>query len=106
MKKQSVFSTVICLVLLVVLMAAGTFGVNSFTAPIVAENERLAAEAAAEAEKALLGDSELLYDRADPAASALTVTADTVPFSSIACSEEESFLSQTSDEFSPSGSMV
>lgn len=78
MKKQSVFSTVICLVLLVALMAAGTFGVNSFTAPIVAENERLAAEAAAEAEKALLGDSELLYDRADPAASALTVTADTV----------------------------
>ena len=44
----------------------------------MAENERLAAEAAAEAEKALLGDSELLYDRADEAASTLAVTADTV----------------------------
>ena len=78
MKEQSVLRTVLCLVLLLALMAVGVLGVNALTAPVIAENERLAAEAAAEAEKALLGDSELLYDRADPAASTLTVTADTV----------------------------
>lgn len=78
MKSQSALRTILCLVLLVALMAAGIFGINGFTAPMVAENERLAAEAAAEAEKALLGDSELLYDRADPSASTLTVTADSV----------------------------
>ena len=77
MKKQIVTS-ILCLVLLLAVLGAGVWGVNGFTAPIVAENERLAAEAAAEAEKALLGDSELLYDRADEAASTLTVTADTV----------------------------
>lgn len=77
MKKQIVTS-ILCLVLLLAVLGAGVWGVNGFTAPIVAENERLAAEAAAEAEKALLGDSELLYDRADEAASTLAVTADTV----------------------------
>ena len=77
MKKQ-LLTSVLCLILLAALLAVGVVGVNGFTAPIVAENERLAAEAAAEAEKALLGDSELLYDRADEAASSLTVTADTV----------------------------
>ena len=78
MKQKPVLRTALCLVLLLALMAAGVYGVNGFTAPIVAENERLAAEAAAEAEKALLGDSVLLYDRSDPAASALTVTAESV----------------------------
>ena len=77
MKKQ-ILTSILCLVLLLALLGAGVWGVNGFTAPIVAENERLAAEAAAEAEKALLGDSELLYDRADAAASTLAVTADTV----------------------------
>ena len=77
MKKQ-ILASILCLVLLLAVLGAGVWGVNGFTAPIVAENERLAAEAAAEAEKALLGDSELLYDRADEAASTLTVTADTV----------------------------
>lgn len=76
--KKGIFTSVLCLVLLLAVLAAGVYGVNGFTAPIVAENERLAAEAAAEAEKALLGDSELLYDRADEAASTLAVTADTV----------------------------
>ena len=73
MKKQ-VLPSVLCLVLLLAVLAAGVYGVNSVTAPVVAENERLAAEAA----KAQFGDSELLYDRADEAASTLTVTADTV----------------------------
>ena len=77
MKKQ-ILTSILCLVLLLAVLGAGVWGVNGFTAPIVAENERLAAEAAAEAEKALLGDSELLYDRADEAASTLAVTADTV----------------------------
>ncbi len=75
---KKVLRSLLCLVLLTAVLAAGIFGVNGFTAPIVAENERLAAEAAAEAEKALLGDSVLLYDRADPAASTLSVTADSV----------------------------
>ncbi len=78
MKQQTAMRTVLSLVLIAVLMIAGIFGINGITAPIVAENERLAAEAAAEAEKALLGDSVLLYDRADPAASTLQVSADTV----------------------------
>ena len=77
MKKQ-ILTSILCLVLLLAVLGAGVWGVNGFTAPIVAENERLAAEAAAEAEKALLGDSELLYDRTDAAASTLAVTADTV----------------------------
>ena len=77
MKKQTL-RTVLSLALIAVLMIVGVIGVNGFTAPIVAENERLAAEAAAEAEKALLGDSELLFDRADPAASTLEVSADSV----------------------------
>jgi len=77
MKKQ-VMSSVLCLVLLLAVLGAGIWGINGFTAPIVAENERLAAEAAAEAEKALLGDSELLYDCEDMAASALTVSSETV----------------------------
>ncbi len=76
--KNSLLRTALSLLLLLALMAGLVYGVNSFSAPIVAENERLAAEAAAAAEKALLGDSVMLYDRADPAASALTVTADTV----------------------------
>ena len=76
--KKTVLRSLLCLVLLLALLAGAVYGVNAFTAPVVAENERLAAEAAAAAEAALLGDSELLYDRADPASSTLEVTADTV----------------------------
>ena len=74
MNKQTALRTALSLLLIAALMIGGVYGVNALTAPIVAENERLAAEAAAEAEKALLGDSELLYDREDPAASTLQVT--------------------------------
>ena len=76
--KNNALRTVLSLLLLLALMIGVVWGANGIAAPIVAENERLAAEAAAEAEKALLGDSVLLYDRADPAASTLAVTADTV----------------------------
>lgn len=78
MKGNTILRSALCLVLLFALLTALVYGVNGFTAPIVAENERRAAEAAAEAEKALLGDSELLYDRADPAASTLSGCADSV----------------------------
>ena len=76
--KNTLIRSALCLLLLLALMAGLVYGANGVAAPIVAENERLAAEAAAAAEKALLGDSVMLYDRADPAASTLTVTADTV----------------------------
>ena len=76
--KNNALRTVLSLLLLLALMIGVVWGANGIAAPIVAENERLAAEAAAEAEKALLGDSVMLYDRADPAASTLAVTADTV----------------------------
>ena len=78
MKKNTLLRAALGILIILALMLAGVYGVNTFTAPIVAENERLAAEAAAAAEKELLGDSELLYDRADPAASTLEVTADSV----------------------------
>lgn len=78
MKKTSVFSAILCAVLALAVMGAAVCGVNGFTAPIVAENERLAAEAAAAAEKALLGDSVMLFDREKPEESTLTVAADTV----------------------------
>ena len=78
MKKNSLLASALCLVLIFALMGALVYGVNGVAAPIVAENERRAAEAAAEAEKALLGDSVLLYDRLDPAASTLTGCADSV----------------------------
>lgn len=78
MKKQPVLRSVLCLALLVVVLGACIFGINGLTAPRIAENERLAAEAAAAAEKALLGNSVMLYDRADEAASSIAVTADTV----------------------------
>ena len=78
MKKQPVLRSVLCLLLLLVVLAAAVYGINGFTAPMIEENERLAAEAAAAAEKALLGNSVMLYDREDEAASAITVSADTV----------------------------
>ena len=78
MKNTSLLRSALCLVLLFCLMGALVYGVNGVAAPIVAENERRAAEAAAEAEKALLGDSVLLYDRADPDASTLAVSAESV----------------------------
>jgi hypothetical protein len=59
--------SVLCLVLLLAVMLGATWGVNALTAPIVEANA-----------KALLGDAVLIYDSADPAASALTVTASTV----------------------------
>ena len=76
--KNKVLRTALSLLLLLALMVGVVYGANSIASPVVAENERLAAEAAAEAEKALLGDSVMLYDRADLAASSLTVSADTV----------------------------
>ena len=59
--------SVLCLVLLLAVMLGATWGVNALTAPIVEANA-----------KALLGDAVLIYDSADPATSALAVTADTV----------------------------
>ena len=59
--------SLLCLVLLLAVMLGATWGVNVLTAPIVEANA-----------KALLGDAVLIYDSADPAASALTVTASTV----------------------------
>ncbi len=59
--------SILCLVLLLAVMLGATWGVNTLTAPIVEANA-----------KALLGDAVLIYDAADPAASALAVTADTV----------------------------
>ncbi len=76
--KNTLMRSALCLLLLLALMAGLVYGVNRFSAPIVAENERLASEAAAAAEKALLGDSVMLFDRADPAASTLEPAADTV----------------------------
>ena len=78
MKSNNVLRTALSLLLLLALMAGVVLGVNGFAAPRIEENERLAAEAAAAAEKELLGDSVMLYDRADPANSVLAVTADTV----------------------------
>ena len=78
MKNNSVLRTALGLLLILVLMIGVVWGANGVAAPIVEENERLAAEAAAEAEKALLGDSVPLFVRGDPSVSALTVTADTV----------------------------
>lgn len=59
--------SVLCLVLLLAVMLGATWGVNALTAPIVEANA-----------KALLGDAVLVYDSADPAASALAVTAGSV----------------------------
>ena len=59
--------SVLCLVLLLAVMLGATWGVNALTAPIVEANA-----------KALLGDAVLIYDSADPSASTLAVTADTV----------------------------
>ena len=59
--------SVLCLVLLLAVMLGATWCVNALTAPIVEANA-----------KALLGDAVLIYDSADPSASALAVTADTV----------------------------
>ncbi len=60
-------SSILCLVLILALMLGGAYGVERLTAPI--------REARAQAE---LGDAVQIYDAADPAASALSVTADTV----------------------------
>ena len=78
MKSNTVLRTALSLLLLLALMVGVVYGANAISAPIVAENERLAAEAAAAAEKALLGDSVMLYDRSDPDGSTLAVSADTV----------------------------
>ncbi|MGX8692898.1 MAG: FMN-binding protein [Clostridia bacterium] len=65
MKKT--LASILCLALILALMLAGSYGVDKLTAPII--------EARAQAE---LGDAVQLYDRADPAASELTVTGDAV----------------------------
>ena len=78
MKNMNLIRSILCLVLLLAVMAGCVLGVNAFTAPIVAENERLAEEARLAAEKEKLGDSVMLFDRADPENAQLTVTADTV----------------------------
>ena len=75
---KKVLLSVLCLALLLAVMAAGVLGVNAYTAPIVAENERLAEEARLAAEKEKLGDSVLLFDREKPEESTLQVTAETV----------------------------
>ena len=75
---KKVLLSVLCLALLLAVMAAGVLGVNAYTAPIVAENERLAEEARLAAEKEKLGDSVLLFDREKPEESTLEVTAETV----------------------------
>ncbi|MBR3473437.1 MAG: FMN-binding protein [Oscillospiraceae bacterium] len=78
MKNNNLLKSLLCLALLLAVMGACVLGVNAFTAPIVAENERLAEEARLAAEKEKLGDSVMLFDRADPENAQLTVTADTV----------------------------
>lgn len=64
--KKTILS-LLCLALILALMLGANYGVNKLTAPIV--------EARAQA---ALGDAVVLYDSADPAASELAVTADTV----------------------------
>ncbi len=64
--KKTILS-LLCLALILALMLGANYGVNNLTAPIV--------EARAQA---ALGDAVVLYDSADPAASELAVTADTV----------------------------
>ncbi len=67
MNKKNLTRGLLALVLLLAVMAGGTLGVNALTAPVIEANQ-----------KALLGDAVLIYDKADPAASQLAVTADTV----------------------------
>ena len=67
MKNTNILRSVLCLVLLLAVLLAAAWGVNAWTAPIVEANA-----------KALLGDAVLIYDSADAAASALTVSAGTV----------------------------
>ncbi len=67
MNKKNLPRTLLVLALILVLMAAGTLGLNALTAPVIEANQ-----------KALLGDAVLIYDRADAAASQLTAAADTV----------------------------
>ena len=75
---KKVLLSVLCLALLLAVMAAGVLGVNAYTAPIVAENERLAEEARLAAEKDKLGDAVLLSDREKPEESTPELTAETV----------------------------
>ncbi len=78
MKNNPVLRTVLSLLLVLVLMAGVVYGADLLSSPIIEDNELLAAEEAAAAERLRLGDSVKLYDRADPEGSSLTVTADTV----------------------------
>ena len=78
MKMKKFLLSILCLALLLAVMTAGVWGVNRFASPLVEEHERLAAEAAAAAEKEKLGDSVLLFDRADPDHAELAVSAETV----------------------------
>ena len=74
MKNNNLLKSLLCLAV----QPASTASSTAFTAPIVAENERRAEEARLAAEKEKLGDSVMLYDRADPENAQLTVTAETV----------------------------
>ena len=78
MKNNNLLKSLLCLVVLLAVMAGCVLGVNAFTAPIVAENERLAEEARLAAEKEKLGDSVMLFDRADPENAQIAVSAETV----------------------------
>ena len=63
MKNHTVLRSALCLVLLLAVLLAAAWGVNAWTAPIVEANA-----------KALLGDAVLIYDAADPASSALSIS--------------------------------
>lgn len=65
--KKNLLRSLLCLALLLAVMAVGVLGVNAVTAPIVEANK-----------KAALGGAELLFDRDEPEAGSLNVTADTV----------------------------
>ena len=65
--KKNLLRSLLCLALLLAVMAVGVLGVNAITAPIVEANK-----------KAALGGAELLFDRDEPEAGSLNVTADTV----------------------------
>ena len=63
MKNHTVLRSALCLVLLLAVLLAAAWGVNAWTAPIVEANA-----------KALLGDAVLIYNAADPASSALSIS--------------------------------
>ncbi len=67
MDKQKLTRSLLSLVLLLAVLAVAVLGVNVLTAPLVEAHKQAA-----------LGDNVVLYDRADPDSSSLTVSAKTV----------------------------